>query len=332
MTDLTQFVKRKNDQKHLFTPGPGPLLEENIVGLGPAFGRGDGDYEAMEIDVLRQLKEMSGLPELIRLQGAGSLALEIMISNFIFGKVLLVQTGYYSDRLKQMLLSYGNQYITNLDTVEFEELDLVSGSYDWVLACVTETSRGSLQKISTLRIAADKLKAKLALDAVASFGLEADHDLADAIAFSSCKGLFGFTGGAFLAFRSNPNNEVLSFNLRLESHALKLMTGPYHAIQSLANVLPKHQEFLSSVQENKKRFLRLAERHVPLGPDRQPLLCTRVLGRVSGSSTRAILYESRLKSRDSVVSHLGEAHLGLSARGDILTNLVFAERKSFEDG
>ena len=45
-----------------------------------------------------------------------------------------------------------------------------------------------------------KCKSKLALDATASIGLEKNHELSDVAAFSSCKGLFGLTGGAFITF------------------------------------------------------------------------------------------------------------------------------------
>ena len=36
------------------------------------------------------------------------------------------------------------------------------------------------------------------LDATASIGLEDEHELADLIAYSSCKGLFGLTGAVLL--------------------------------------------------------------------------------------------------------------------------------------
>ena len=44
---ISKFIKIKN-RKILFTPGPGSLLEENILGLGPFFGRGDNDYKKIE--------------------------------------------------------------------------------------------------------------------------------------------------------------------------------------------------------------------------------------------------------------------------------------------
>ena len=37
------------------------------------------------------------------------------------------------------------------------------------------------------------------LDATASIGLEANHELSDVMAYSSCKGLFGLTGASFVS-------------------------------------------------------------------------------------------------------------------------------------
>lgn len=56
MMDISEFVKIKNQKKEIFTPGPGPLLEENVLGLGPAFGRGDSEYDITEASVLDGLK------------------------------------------------------------------------------------------------------------------------------------------------------------------------------------------------------------------------------------------------------------------------------------
>ena len=39
-------------------------------------------------------------------------------------------------------------------------------------------------------------KANLFLDTTGSIGLEEGHELADLVAFSSCKGLLGLTGGS----------------------------------------------------------------------------------------------------------------------------------------
>ena len=50
------------------------------------------------------------------------------------------------------------------------------------------------------------------LDATASIGLEPDHNLADVIGFSSCKGLFGPLA-AFIAYKCENKVSVNSFYL-----------------------------------------------------------------------------------------------------------------------
>ena len=72
---IKQFVNLKN-KKVVFTPGPGSLLEENIFGIGPYFGRGDVDYSYIENRVLKMLKKISGLKKIVPFQ-SGSLAIEL---------------------------------------------------------------------------------------------------------------------------------------------------------------------------------------------------------------------------------------------------------------
>ena len=95
------------------------------------------------------------------------------------------------------------------------------------------------------------------LDATASIGLQSNHDLSDVLAYSSCKGLFGLTGASFIAFNDMPTNEIDSFLLNLASH-LEKMTGPYHSICSLIDVLKDHENFKQAVIENKEKFLNIA--------------------------------------------------------------------------
>ena len=45
------------------------------------------------------LKKISGHKNIVRLQGAASLALEVMILNFLRGNILVIKTGVYSDRI-----------------------------------------------------------------------------------------------------------------------------------------------------------------------------------------------------------------------------------------
>lgn len=322
-TSINEFVKARNANKYLFTPGPAALLEENILGLQPCFGRGDSNYESMENRVLDALKRMTGHSSLVRLQGSASLALEISVKNFLFGRVLLIDTGYYSQRLHYFVKSENSVggSVTSLDSLNFRKIDELSSKFDWVVACYTETSCALKLSIQSLRKLADRCGASLLLDATASIGLEENHDLADVIAYSSCKGLFGLTGGSFIAFNDEPKNEVDSFNLSLVSHAKRLMTGPYHAIASLDKVLEKHSDFRAAVIENKNIFLGRFRDFLTWPSEAEPLLCTKVSCKIESQDHRAILYTPRGNYEGSVICHLGEVHLQQLARASILNVL-----------
>ena len=99
------------------------------------------------------------------------------------------------------------------------------------------------------------------------------------------------------------------------------MTGPYHAICSLVDVLPKHDDFHAAVVENKQVFLRRMKDHLTLPLSHQPLLCTHIDCEIKSCDPRAILYKPRSNVGGSVVCHLGEVHLGRAAQAGILNAL-----------
>ncbi|WP_047517654.1 aminotransferase class V-fold PLP-dependent enzyme [Methylophilus sp. Q8] len=319
-TTIHAHVTTQNQHKVLFTAGPASLLEENLLGLRPCFGRGDQDYSQVEDVVLSALKTMTDHAHIARLQGSASLALEIASLNFLYGKVLVIDSGYYAQRLVSFAqMAQRNAGEVSLVTVcDWQQLANVTGHYDWVVACYTETSAGLLLPIADLRALADRVGAQLMLDATASIGLENDHGLADVIAYSSCKGLFGLTGASFIAFHQSPRHAVDSFYLNLATHLERRMTGPYHAIASLYEVLPKHDDLREAVFINKAQMLKKIAAYATHPVNYQPVLCTWVDAKVSSQHARAVLYQPRGISRGSVVCHLGEAHLGSTARGAIL--------------
>lgn len=313
-------VAAQNQRKVLFTAGPASLLDENLLGLRPCFGRGDTDYQQVETAVLSALKTMTGHAHIARLQGSASLALEIASLNFLYGKVLVIDSGYYAQRLVSFAqMAQRNAGEVSLVTVcDWQQLANVGGHFDWVVACYTETSAGLLLPIADLRALADRVGAQLMLDATASIGLEADHHLADVIAYSSCKGLFGLTGAAFVAFHQPPKHAVDSFYLNLTTHLERGMTGPYHAVASLYEVLPKHDDLREAVFINKAQMLKKIAGYATHPLQYQPVLCTWVDAKVTSQATQAVLYAPRGIQRGSVVCHLGEAHLGSQAQGEIL--------------
>ena len=327
MKTVKNFIDNKNLKKRLFTPGPASLLYENITSIEPCFGRGDYQYQKIEDNVLNRLKKFTNHRNIARMQGSASFALEVMINNFIYGKVLIIKTGIYSDRLLSMSTASKVNFkkIKKIDYIDYKNIFEISKSYDWVMGCPVETSVGLKIPISKLNKLKKRCKAKLALDATASIGLEKDHDFADVLGYSSCKGLFGLTGGAFVAFNSLPNNKINQFNLNIYNHLEKKMTGPYHAICSLNDVLKSYSDFKYAVVANKKFFLKKMQNYLSYSISEQPNLCTLINKKIIKKDKKTILYQSRADISGSVVCHLGEVHLKRRAKGKIINSIKVKE-------
>ena len=301
--NISEFIKYRNDQKYLYTAGPASLIEENLLGLRPCFGRGDKDYSEIENFVLSELKKLSGHKEIVRLQGSASLALEIMALNFLYGNVLIISTGFYSDRLIQFAnnAKLVSKKINKITVIDVDKLDSISERFDWIFSCYTETSRGYKISIEKLKLKAEELKSKIMLDATASIGLEVNHHYADVIGYSSCKGLFGLTGAAFVAYNDPPQNDVNSFYMNLQTHIQRKMTGPYHAICSLFETIKSHENFKYSVIKNKEKFLNKFERFISVPNENQPLICTYSTCAIISKKDKAVLYKPRNLKSGSIV-------------------------------
>ena len=102
----------------MFTPWLASLTYKNIVSLGPAFGRGDKAYTKSELVVLSWLKDVSCQPEIVRFQGSATLAIEVALENFVKGKVLLIQIGFYSSRILEMLESRADIQVSTISPQE----------------------------------------------------------------------------------------------------------------------------------------------------------------------------------------------------------------------
>ena len=320
---MRNLINKKNSDKILFTPGPASLSEANLINLNPSFGRGDKQYLKTEKNVLSKIKKISGHKYIITTQGSGSTVLEMVSLNFLKGKVLIISTGYYSQRLYDLTIfaKKTHNYIKKVEKINWKNLDKVKGKYDWIWACYTETSCGIKLSIKDLKKLSNKTNSKLAIDATASFGLEEKHNLADVVSFSSCKGLLGLTGAGFICYNSNPKNKVKSFVLNLKYAKEKKMTGPYHSIQSLEIIIKNYRSFKKSVEINKKKALKKFKKYLVYSKKNQPLLCTYLSCKVKGSSSKVVLYKPRIKLPGSVICHLGEAHLAAKAKGKILNYL-----------
>jgi 2-aminoethylphosphonate-pyruvate transaminase len=277
-------------------------LYENLQYLKPFFGRGDAEYEKISESVINWIKQLSGQDEVVAMQGSATLALELAMHSFVSGKVLLISTGYYSDRLKKLLPKD-----CSLTICKYKDINTIKDNFNWVLCAYTETSVAFKIDLQSVKDKASKCGSKLFVDATGSIGLEDNHQLADAMAFSSCKGLFGLTGAGFVAYKSDliPKNlDTFYFNLATQKN--KMTTGPYHSIASLYGVIDKHRIFKQRVVNSKNIILQ--KYHDIVRSNNQPLLCTYLEGKVVANDDNVILYSPRSKFSGSVVCHFGEIH------------------------
>ena len=303
-TDIRQNVLRSitqaNNQKLMLTPGPAGVLHENLQYLRPLFGRGDDEYTKISEAVIDWIKKLSGQDELVMMQGSATLALELAAHNFVSGNVLLISTGFYSDRLEKLLPKE-----CTVKVCKYENINTIKESFDWVLCAYTETSVAFKVDLQHIKKKADECGSKLFVDATGSIGLEKNHQLADVMAFSSCKGLFGLTGAGFIAYKSNLAPKILNtFYFNINTQKNKLVTGPYHAVASLYGVMEKHSIFLQRAIKSKNIILKKYQDIVR--ESNQPVLCTYLEGDIVPTDSNVVLYSPRSNLSGSVICHLGE--------------------------
>ena len=122
------------------------------------------------------------------LGGSGTLAVEAMVTSCIrTGPVLILENGYYSSRIREVLEIHGIPYKAlafgwlepiNLDAVRLE----LQNGYEAVLAAHNETTTGRLNDINAIGVLAKAHGARCLVDAMSSFGADAiDFEDLDAV-------------------------------------------------------------------------------------------------------------------------------------------------------
>ncbi len=246
-------MKKPKDTKITFCPGPGAVISEWFTHQKEYFGRGDKEYLKLKSDTIRWLKKISGQDEIIPVAGAGSTAAVVAINTFLTNKVLVIKTGYYSDRWLKYLKK--NKITSKLDEISYEEFiqKKTKKKYDWILLVYVETAACKKFDIKKIKKFCLKNKCKLMVDATASIGLETNHQLADVSFFSSCKGLFGPTGLGFVAYKKKLKlNESKDFLLNYKTHQQSMYTLGYNCMASLYAISKIHKKLKQRIIFSKK--------------------------------------------------------------------------------
>lgn len=325
---LASIIQKRNAQKPMFTPGPSNLAVSNILDIRGVFGRDDAEYDHIEATVLENIRQLTGHDFITRMQGSATTAIDVATTNFVTGNVLIVVSGYYSQRLTE-IYKRKEQLLTNTNITVIEYTDIAdemqnNRNFDWVVTAYTETANGFRSDIHLLHQLKQKKQARLFLDATASINLEDHHDLADACAFSSCKGLGGLAGAGFITWRKGclPEHATkqLPWALDINTYINKMTTGPYHAICSLYSISKNFASITENVQKSKIAFLeKIGDRSVQQNAN-EPNLCTLFNG--TPDFAKGVKYSPRTVAEgQAVVCHLGDMFSDAEHIGEIYQHL-----------
>jgi aspartate aminotransferase-like enzyme len=280
-----------------FCPGPGALIPEWTKSQREFFGRNDEEYEKIKKQTIKWLKKISKKDYIIPIAGSGTNAAIVAINTFLTGKILIINTGYYSNRWFKEIkntIKYKKIYHIN-----YKKLEFFNKKVDWILFVYVETGlckKFDIRKIFKLK---KKLNAKLMVDAVASIGLELYHNLADVVFFSSCKGLFGITGLGFIGYNQKIKMRTSkSFIINYLTHQKELYTLGYNCLTTLHLISKKHT-FYKNRLEYAHKLLKKYSTH-----DSFCKIGISIKKRIR-KRKEIILYQPRVKNRYNLIFLLG---------------------------
>ena len=302
------IISKRNNEKVMYTPGPAQLSAEGVLNLRPVFGRGDNEYDQIEKTVLDGLMKLTSKNKIVRLQGGSTNGIEIAMMNFLQGRVLFIDSGYYSNRSLNM--AKNNLVLSDLDIISCmpDEIDNYSDKkIDWIFLAHSETGNGWKFSDNYLNKIKHKFpNTKFMFDSTASINLEKEN-ISDVQCFSSCKGLGGITGAAFIAYNVNRlDNRNLPFTFDISTYENKLFTGPYHAICSLEYSVKNLDKIRLNVKKQKEIFIKKYKENIIYSNENQPLISTKVNKKIVGNSNEIYYIPRTVKEGESIVCHFNK--------------------------
>lgn len=199
----------------LLGPGPSPVSTRVMAALGaPPRSHLDADLVALLDDIRARLGRVFRAPDgglTLAISGTGTLAMEAAVANLAEPgrRAVVVVTGYFGDRLAQMLARYGAD-VTRLDGEWGRAADpealrraLATSGADLVAMVHVETSTGVVNPIADLASVTREHGALTIVDAVTSLGampLDMAGWALDACYSCSQKGLGAPSGLSPIAF------------------------------------------------------------------------------------------------------------------------------------
>lgn len=185
------------------------------------------------------------------LGGSGTLAVEAMVSSVIgTGPVLILENGYYSSRIKEILEIHRIPFkALSYDWLAPWDFDEIAGElaigYEAVIGTHNETTTGRLNDIARLGRLSRSFGARCLIDAMSSFGADGiDFTNLDAVCASGNKCLHSIPGVSFVLVRDETANEMdrvprRSYYMSLPMYAgdIPPLTPPVPALAAMRQAL-----------------------------------------------------------------------------------------------
>jgi len=309
-----------SNHKVTYCPGPGAVLKEWFTYQKEYFGRGDDEYQVIKNKTLNWIKALSGQEIVVPIAGSGTTAAIVALNSFLKGKILIINTGYYSERwIDYLKNSSHKKKLKVINYQDFINSNFKQKKFDWVLFVYVETAsckKFDLKKINILR---KKLGSKLIVDATASIGLENNHYMADVIFFSSCKGLLGPTGLGFIAYKRKVKR-ILSkdFWFNLETHSNTKYTLGYNCMASLYGISTKHKIYKKKIIVAAKYLKNFTLKNFDI-----PIIGIPLKYKFNKNITKnIILYQPRKKPNYEIIFFLGITKFSMNNIKKILKNNI----------
>lgn len=206
------------------------------------------------------------------LGGSGTASVEAMITSCVCtGPVLILDGGYYSHRIAQILeIHHIPHKILSIDwlrpvlpdEVEAELLHPDGASYEAVVMTHDETTLGRLNDVDAIGRICHRHGVRLLVDAMSSFGAERmNFDHYDAVAASANKCLHGLPGVGFVLVRNDLAEAMEDFPRRTYYLHLPMVAGDIPAITPPVAMLSAFRQALREfpgVEERGARYARQA--------------------------------------------------------------------------
>lgn len=268
-------LSKKNNDFIYFTPGP--LSTTKTVRKLAKYDYSSRDPKMQTI--IKEIREKllnvyyfdKNNYSAILFPGSGTFALESIISSYKFnGNVLLLNNGYYSDRLLKILTKY-NIYTVTVNTIE-KMIQLLKDDNNYfsdVILVHCETSTGIINNIEKIqKIIGNR---GLIIDAMSSFGgININPENITFLVSSSGKCIQGLSGISFIIGKINAIKKCQeyskTFSLDLYKQWEYLETKSQFPYTPPVNILPSFNQALTELYNEgiENRIYRYHNNHIYL--------------------------------------------------------------------